>query len=343
MFLGLFSFGVCSMHVGDRVLRRIQAKFEFVQNYNSLVRAVAVFIVLFLSGAAFAETQQEKIERLERSLTTLEKQVYRSSASKPRGGKNNPGEENAGALDARMVEIEERMRAMNGKIEEMDYSLRKFAERLDAIIGDVDRRINKLETRYSGGGMVTNYAENPAPATAPAQAVPNAAAVIPPAFPADGALPAEANTQIATDLALEQNKVAENKTAPVDEKAVYDQAFDLLRQGKYDESARELQSFLTKYPKSSYADNAYYWLGETFYLQKTYDKAAVQFMRGYQYAPKGNKAADNLLKLGMSLAELKKTKEACTTFRKLTQEFSDETLAANQRAVSEIKRLKCGA
>ena len=117
----------------------------------------------------------------------------------------------------------------------------------------------------------------------------------------------------------------------------------MLRQWKYDESAKSLQAFLTKYPKGSYADNAYYWLGETFYLQKTYDKAAVQFMRGYQHAPKGTKAADNLLKLGMSLADLKKTKEACTTFRKLIQEFPDSSLITNQRAQSEVKRWKCGA
>ena len=49
------------------------------------------------------------------------------------------------------------------------------------------------------------------------------------------------------------------------------------------------------------ASNAYYWLGETFYVQKNFQKAAISFAKGYQKFPKGNKAIDQLFKLALTL------------------------------------------
>ena len=89
--------------------------------------------------------------------------------------------------------------------------------------------------------------------------------------------------------------------------------------------------------------NALYWLGETHYVRRQFEPAAVAFLEGYKNFPKGSKAADNLLKLGMSLAGLNRQKEACTTFAKLGQEFPDAPNNLKAVAENERRKLSCAA
>ena len=84
-----------------------------------------------------------------------------------------------------------------------------------------------------------------------------------------------------------------------------------------------------------------YWLGETFYARKEYDKAAVAFAKGYQQYHSNAKAADSLLKLGMSMQGLKKTKEACAAFTSLYKEFPKAAKNLKDKASAEAKKLKC--
>ena len=104
-------------------------------------------------------------------------------------------------------------------------------------------------------------------------------------------------------------------------KEQYAYAFGLLRQANYDRAEQALQEFVRLHPKESLASNARYWLGETYYVRAAYVQAAEIFLEGYQADPKGPKAPDSLLKLGMSLAGLDKKREACAAFEKLTKDF----------------------
>ena len=62
---------------------------------------------------------------------------------------------------------------------------------------------------------------------------------------------------------------------------------------------------------------------------------------GCKQAPEGPKAPDSLLKLGMSMAGLDKTQEACATFGKLRKEFSPLKTNIEQALNREVKRLEC--
>ena len=77
-------------------------------------------------------------------------------------------------------------------------------------------------------------------------------------------------------------------------------------------------TFIKNHPDNSLTSNAHYWLGETYYVRGKYGDAAAAFAEGYQKFPKSSKAADNLLKLGMSLGQLNQKKEACLSFAELT-------------------------
>ena len=82
------------------------------------------------------------------------------------------------------------------------------------------------------------------------------------------------------------------------ERADYDQALAILREGRYDEAAQAFDRFLGNYPGSSYADNASYWLGETYYVTRDFDRALTTFQGLTERSPNSPKAPDSYLKTG---------------------------------------------
>ena len=89
------------------------------------------------------------------------------------------------------------------------------------------------------------------------------------------------------------------------------------------------------------APNALYWLGETFYVRKDYDKAARAFAEAYQKYPNGPKGADNLLKLGMSLAGKGEKDSACVALAQLRKEYPKGPEPVLKRGESEMATLGC--
>lgn len=118
-------------------------------------------------------------------------------------------------------------------------------------------------------------------------------------------------------------------------------AFDLTRQARYEEAEIAFKAFVAAHEDEPLANNARYWLAETFYVRKRYMDAAQAFFAAYKKAPTGPKAPDSLLKLGMSMAGLEKATEACTTFGKLRKEFTPLKANIEQALNREIKRLSC--
>ncbi len=114
-----------------------------------------------------------------------------------------------------------------------------------------------------------------------------------------------------------------------------------MRQADYGEAERALKAFIGNHPDHELTGNAYYWLAETFYVRGDYEQAIQYFARGYQEFPDSIKAPDNLLKLGMSLAKMDRTKDACLTFEELDERFPDASPSIRQRAKTESRRAGC--
>ena len=121
----------------------------------------------------------------------------------------------------------------------------------------------------------------------------------------------------------------------------YQFAFGLMSQARYGDAEAALKEFIERHGEDALAGNAWYWLGETYYVRKSFMEAAQTFFQAYKKAPEGAKAPDSLLKLGMSMASLEKTEEACTTFGKLRKEFASLKPSIERTLNRETKRLKC--
>jgi tol-pal system protein YbgF len=90
----------------------------------------------------------------------------------------------------------------------------------------------------------------------------------------------------------------------------YRLAVELVKAGKHDDAVTALRAFIGKYPRHDFADNAQYWLGETFYAQHEYSKALIEFRNVIETYPRGNKVPDALLKVGYCYQALGQSEKA---------------------------------
>ncbi len=122
---------------------------------------------------------------------------------------------------------------------------------------------------------------------------------------------------------------------------MYDEAYGHLLRRDYSAAEQAFQKFLKVHTNDNLAGNARYWLGEAYYQQGNFKKAADSFLKGYSKHRQGPKAPDSLLKLALSLNELGQTKAACSTFSELRKNFPEAPNHVSKRAEKEIRRIGC--
>ncbi len=129
--------------------------------------------------------------------------------------------------------------------------------------------------------------------------------------------------------------------AGVSPKDLYEQALNDLKDNNLSNAEEKFSQFLGSYPKDALAGNAQYWLGEVYYKQQNFAKAAVAFKEGYSKYPEGTKGPDCLLKLGLSMKALGKNEEACTAFTNIPTIFGKVNPGIADRATDEAKAMSC--
>jgi tol-pal system protein YbgF len=304
---------------------------------------ISVLFAFHASAEEFSvQRMQDRIESLEKELNMMQQEVYKNG-KKAGSSKESSGGGNSAKNDVRINEFDESLRRLNGKLEENENSINKLSEKLDKVLADVDFRINAMEAKAKQQAAVPPPAPTPAPAADTTKDDTADAAA-----PADNVAIAKTETDKKEPAAKAEAEKADKTDKkdvpqPLDPQGQYDKAFDLLRKSEYDKAEKAFKDFIAANKGSDLLSNAYYWLGETYYVREGYDKSAVSFLKGYQGDPKGNKAADNLFKLAMSLDKLKKKKEACTTIDKLNKEFPKLDAATKEKVTKEKASLKCGS
>jgi tol-pal system protein YbgF len=125
------------------------------------------------------------------------------------------------------------------------------------------------------------------------------------------------------------------------ERIDYDKALSDLKDNKFQEAELKFDLFIKKYPNSKLLGNAYFWYGETFFRRNHFEKSALFYLKGYKNNPRSSKASDSLLKLALSLSEINKIKEACSTLSKLETEFPNRPDSSKKRAKDAKAKFGC--
>jgi tol-pal system protein YbgF len=102
---------------------------------------------------------------------------------------------------------------------------------------------------------------------------------------------------------------------------IYNEAYSKLKAGDREEARAKFKKFLEVYPHHELADNAQFWIGESYYREQQYEEAVLAFEEVIKKYPKGNKVPDAMLKEGLALSELGKGKEAKYVLKKLIEKY----------------------
>lgn len=117
----------------------------------------------------------------------------------------------------------------------------------------------------------------------------------------------------------------------------YQAAFELLKQQRYEPAAMAFEQFLVAYPDSELADNAQYWLAESFYVTQKFDEALAAFEVVIKDFPRSRKVPDALLKIGYCNYELKRWGAARDSLLRVQADYPETTAA--RLAGQRVKRM----
>lgn len=113
----------------------------------------------------------------------------------------------------------------------------------------------------------------------------------------------------------------------------YQAALELIKEQHYAEAETAFKQFLVSFPDSQMADNAQYWLAESYYVTGRFDQALQAFTTVVNDYPRSRKVPDALLKMGFCSYELKRWDDARASLGRVQADFADTTAArlAEQR------------
>ncbi len=124
------------------------------------------------------------------------------------------------------------------------------------------------------------------------------------------------------------------------EKESYTAAYLALKSGRYDEAATAFKVFLSDYPHGEYADQAYYWLGESLLAKGEFLASVPAFQALIKNYPKSSKYKAGLLKLGLAYQEGKRMGDAKAVLQRLINEYPQSKDA--KRARIRLSQLQAG-
>lgn len=238
-------------------------------------------------------------------------------------------------LFQRMDELSEEVSQLRGMLEQQGHDLAGIKKRQRELYLDIDRRLRELENTSTRA---------PVPVTPlPALTTPDTP-VSPSAPSVQSTQQKPQTTPRPAPQASEKPKPATvaapgKRTVPVsEERAAYQKAFDMLKEGRYKMANTSFKTFLGNFPQSSYAGNAQYWLGESNYVTRQFEQAIKEFEAVLSKYPTSNKVPDAMLKLGYTYYELGQFNNARNILEQLQKKAPNSTAA--RLAGKRLNRMK---
>ncbi len=326
-----------------------------------IVRALSIFAVAGLLSATLAalpakaqSDAERRISRLEQTVKTLQSIIFQGQATgQPVVVKPEGADPEVAGLRQRLDDLEVSRRGDVGQAESLSRDLQDAARNrtadraaADAQIKALNDRIARLETQLAAAVA----AQQAAAAQAQAQAFATGPeAELPAAPPPPGSARARlgadatARAQAGDTGVLGTLPGRPAAAAPVsDEAGAYRDARALLTSGDYAAATAAFQDYVARYPEAARAPEAYYWLGETYYLREAYRQSTGAYAAALKSKPKTTWAPDAMVRLGESLVQTNQNAQACAAADEFEKTYAARaSAAAKTRAASVRRRAKC--
>ena len=292
--------------------------------FKLLIVFCSILVITFQSIANESLlTLQQQVERLQREVSDISKSVYSNDMSKNDAVENNSSI-NLSAIDMRIYDLEKDMKNLNANLEELYF-------KLEDILTEISKFKNEIE-RFQKDSTITN---NEDIENSDENIEKNEMAEID-STNTLGSLKISStqnqeknNTEDVLNIE-EQNQQILVQLSPEEQ---FQKALESIRNKKYQEAQISFKNFIKDNSNNQLSGSAHYWLGELYILEKKYRDAAIVLAEGYQNYSESIKAPDMLFKLAQSLIEVNKNDEACKTFEKFLEEYSDHKFANKTKKI----------
>ncbi len=131
----------------------------------------------------------------------------------------------------------------------------------------------------------------------------------------------------------------QTKAAPavVTPESLYQAAKQDFDKGRFASARKGFNELIKAFPKSEKADNAQFWIGESYYREKWYEKAILEYQEVIDKYPRGNKVPAAMLKQAMAFLKLKDKANARLVLTRLIDKFPKSNEA--KLAAKKLKSL----
>jgi len=250
----------------------------FFKNFYSLIYALSVTSALLLSGCA----STQDIGKIQWDINELKNEVKKAKGASGTSYQKSDIDNKLKAIEERqsatsktvsdlLIQIQSltsEFQTMTGRFEESRYFSEKSAAELLQSKDMLIARVKELELAISDlKAKVAETQKRTANLKIEAQKI-----------------AVETSKQVSKPEAArkETNKasqqpVADKENLKVKIKDVYMAGYQALREGKPEKAREKFMSVLKDYPKNEYADNARFWIGETYYKDGSYEDAILAY------------------------------------------------------------------
>lgn len=313
-----------------------------------------VLIIIFFTNVAFAQQDKmsellDRLEKIQKDIQTLEKAVYSKNIAMP--SDNVVMNEALSRQLVKISELEKQIQQMTSKFEENNYKLQQLSDRLNKISNDSQLRFQQLENNKAISNKV-NAPKEVAVEKKSSQIkksddnILNLEEVIisEEINSEEESIIKEKSVEKENIKLKEKEKISNPKTKVLPKVSIAEQykyAMNIMKSGDFEKAEIAFKEFVDTHSKHELAGSAQFWYGETFYIRQLYEDAAEAFLEGYKKYPNSSKAPENLLKLGVALAELGEVDQGCKMIANLKKAYPKIDAAILQKSSYEKKRFNC--
>ncbi len=254
------------------------------------------------------------------------------------------------ALD-QLDEIEQELKLLRNTIEELQFETENSKRRQQDLFQDLDRRLVDLERNQR---VLSPLAEGSESQTDPETGEQVAVDGTNSAQQPDGTVTqvvvggGEAATGSGgtnnTNVDSSQTTAAVvpapvlNGSVTLDEQNAYEQAFDLLKQSRYEDAILGFENLVNTWPTSQLADDAYYWMSEARYVNREFEYALTGFRTVVSRYPDSQRVPEALLKIGYIQYDIGAYDDAAETFRDILARFPGHQVTVS--AQTRLRRIE---
>ncbi|KAB7613460.1 tol-pal system protein YbgF [Amylibacter sp. SFDW26] len=251
-----------------------------------------------------AQSNEETLADIRQELTFLNIEIQRLNQELSTSSASDTSATSSGSLLQRTDALEQELRRITGVVENLQFRIEKIVQDGTNRIGDLEFRLVELE-----GGDVTALGQTSTL----------------------GGLELTAPTQpITQDNSIELT---------ASEQGDFDRAKSAVEAGKFAEAVTEFDQFLLTYPNGPLTSDAHYWRAEGLAGQGDWSNAARAFLESFSGTPDAAIAPKSLYRLGVSLAQLGQTQDACATLGEVERRYPAAVEVGDAQA--EMTALSC--